>query len=209
MLSSANQYIPQHGSNDSLRRSQVLMWGGAAVLALVWMGMIVGAPLAEAHGYAGVAQVLYKAFDPLCHQIPERSFHLEGHAFAVCARCTGIYAGFAAGIIFYPLVRSLKRTDTPARTWLILAAMPLAVDWSLGFFGIWANTHLSRFLTGALLGVVCALFVVPGLMDVLDVDWRRFFKNSPADALQKPETVLPISHERVAQSDYGSPSSRI
>ncbi len=185
------------------------MWSGAAALALVWMGMIVGAPLAEAHGYVGLAQVLYKAFDPLCHQISERSFHLEGHAFAVCARCTGIYAGFAAGIIFYPLVRSLRRTDTPARVWLLLAVLPLAVDWSLGFFGIWANTHLSRFLTGALLGVVCALYVVPGLMDVLQVDWRRFFKNSPADAVQKPAAALPVSHERVAQSDYGSPSSRI
>ncbi|HEY0547534.1 MAG TPA: DUF2085 domain-containing protein [Pyrinomonadaceae bacterium] len=208
MLSPSSQYIPQHGSQDAVRRSQVLMWGGAAFVMLVWMGMIVGAPWAEAHGYHALAAILYKAFDPLCHQISERSFHLEGHAFAVCARCTGIYAGFAAGIIFYPLARSLKRTDTPSRWWLFVAAVPISIDWSLGFFGIWANTHLSRFLTGALLGVVCTLFVVPGLMDVLEVDWRRFFKNSP-EARPKPETVLTVPPERVAPSDYSSPSSRI
>jgi uncharacterized membrane protein len=205
---SANQYIPQHAAQLPVRRAQLLMWGGAAFVMLMWVGMIVLAPLAEAHGYHALAATIYKAFDPLCHQISERSFHLEGHAFAVCARCTGIYAGFAAGIIFYPLARSLKRTDTPSRWWLFVAAVPISVDWSLGFLGIWANTHLSRFLTGALLGVVCALFVMPGLIDALEIDWRRFFKNSP-ETKRKPENVLTVPHERVAPSDYGSPSSRI
>jgi hypothetical protein len=32
--------------------------------------------------------------------------------------------------------------------------MPLAIDWALGFFGFWSNTHVSRFTTGALLGAV-------------------------------------------------------
>lgn len=205
---SANQYISQHVSQDGVRRAQVLMWGGAAALMLVWMGMIVLAPWAEAHGYHALAATIYRAFDPLCHQISERSFHLEGHAFAVCARCTGLYAGLAAGIIFYPLARSLKRTDTPSRWWLIVAAVPISVNWSLGFFGIWANTHFSRFLTGALLGVTCALFIVPGLIDVLETDWRSFFKKSP-ETKRQPENVLTVPHERVAPSDYNSPSSRI
>lgn len=183
------------------------MWGSAALCVLVWMGLIVGAPFALSHGYGQVAQVIYNGFKPLCHQMSERSFHLEGHAFAVCARCTGIYAGFAASVICYPLMRSLKRTDTPARMWLMLAVVPIAIDWVLGFFGIWANTHLSRFLTGGLLGAVAALYVVPGLMDVLQTDWRNFFKKSSvADAVSSQKITAP---GRVAPSDYSSPSSRI
>ena len=62
-----------------------------------------------------------------------------------------MYAGFAAAALVYPLARSLQRTDTPSRIWLVLATLPLAIDFGLGYFSIWPNTHLSRFLTGALL----------------------------------------------------------
>jgi uncharacterized membrane protein len=206
MSSRVDQYIPQSASPG---RAQWLMWGGAALCMLVWMGLIVGAPLALSHGYAQVAQVIYSGFRPLCHQMSERSFHLEGHAFGVCARCTGIYAGFAASVICYPLVRSLRRTDTPARVWLMLSVVPIAIDWSLGFFGIWDNTHLSRFLTGGLLGAVAALYVVPGLMDVLQTDWRNFFKKSSATDAVSPQPMAPVVQGRVAPSDYSSPSSRI
>lgn len=201
---SAGEYIPQSAAPEPLRRAQLFAWGALAALMLAWMALIVGAPFAEAHGYVAVAQVIYKAFDPLCHQISERSFHLEGHPFAVCARCTGLYVGLAAGIIFYPLARSLRRTDTPSRVWLMLAVIPISIDWSLGFFGIWANTHLSRFLTGALLGVVAALFIVPGVMDML-----RYIKSSASGARLKPQAALAVAPDRIAPSDYGSPSSRI
>ena len=29
-----------------------------------------------------------------CHQLPERSFHINGIQFPLCARCTGIFFGF-------------------------------------------------------------------------------------------------------------------
>jgi uncharacterized membrane protein len=205
MLSSGNHYNPQV---VPLRRSQVLMWGGAAVFVLVWMGMIVGAPLAWAHGYDAISHVIYKAFSPLCHQMPERSFHLEGHALAVCSRCTGIYAGFASGIILYPLLRSLKRTDAPARIWLLLACVPVSIDWALGFLNIWDNTQLSRVLTGGVLGFVAALYIVPGLMDVLQVNWRNFFAKTSTEKA-RPQTTVTVAPERVVPTDYGSPSSRI
>ncbi len=96
----------------------------------------------------------------------------------MCARCFGLYAGFAAGVMLYPLVRSLGKRDTPARAWLIIAAVPTTVDFALGFFGLWENTHLSRSVTGALLGAVAALYVVPGLVDVSQTDWRRYFGKS-------------------------------
>lgn len=208
-MPSSTEDISQSSPHHRVGRGQVLVWGGAAALVLVFMGMIVGAPLAMSSGHVAIGLAIYKAFSPLCHQISERSIHIEGHAFAVCARCTGIYAGFAAGVIFYPLVRSLRRTDTPRRVWLLLAAVPIFVDWALGFSGIWANTHLSRFLTGALLGTVCALFVVPGLLDLLQVNWRRFFENAPSDKSQERASALSISPDRTAPTDFGSPTSRI
>jgi uncharacterized membrane protein len=91
---------------------------------------------------------------------------LAGQQFAVCSRCTGLYAGFAFASLVYPLARSLKSSETPPRIWLILSAVPLAIDFGLGYFSIWQNNHLSRFTTGALLGAVAVFYIIPGLIDL-------------------------------------------
>ena len=96
--------------------------------------------------------MIYHAFGILCHQRPDRSYFIAGHKLAVCSRCTGLYAGFAVTLLLYPLIRSLRNNINPPRIYLILAAITLAIDFSLTFFGIWENTHTSRLLTGALLG---------------------------------------------------------
>ena len=162
-------------TSDSCSSSLIpyLVWALAAMLVLGFVSLIVVAPVALAHGYNSSAFVLYQMFSRVCHQIPERAFYLEGHPVAVCARCTGIYFGFTASVLVYPLVRSLHRGDAPARHWLLLAAVPALLDFALGFFGIWENTHWSRALTGALLGTVAAFYVVPGLMDLSRMTFRR------------------------------------
>ena len=154
-------------------RIAVYVWAVTAIIALAIMGFIVGAPLAEANGHPAIAASIYKTFSYFCHQLPERSFHLADHKFAVCSRCTGLYSGFALAILVYPLVRSLHRTDTASRIWLVLAALPLAIDFALGYFNIWPNTHLSRFLTGALLSSVAAFFIMPGLIELSSALTRR------------------------------------
>jgi uncharacterized membrane protein len=138
------------------------------------VGLIIAAPLAQANGHAAFAAAIYKTFSFVCHQIPERSFHLAGHPFGVCSRCTGLYTGFAVAAFVYPLARSLRRTDTPSRLWLALATLPLVIDFALGYFSIWENTHLSRFLTGALLSSVAVFYIMPGLIDLSSVVARRF-----------------------------------
>jgi uncharacterized membrane protein len=159
-----------------LRRS-VIVWLMATTLTLSFVSLIIIAPLALAHGHDFSALVIYKSFSRFCHQIPERSFYIEGHPFAVCARCTGIYFGFAAGVLLYPLLRSLEREDAPARKWLLLALVPVALDFALDFFGIWQNTHLTRFVTGALVGAVVAFYVVPGLLDLSRMSFRRSLRS--------------------------------
>ena len=162
-------------------RWPVVVWALAVVLTITFVSLIVIAPLALLHDYNSPALVLYEMFRRVCHQNPERAFYLEGHPFAVCARCTGIYFGFAAGVLLYPLVRSLRRVDAPARRWLLLALLPAFVDFALGVTGIWENTHLSRFVTGALLGAVTAFYVVPGLMDLSRMKFRP--SNVPAEGI--------------------------
>jgi uncharacterized membrane protein len=159
-------------------RGAIAVWLFVSAIALAVVGLIVAAPFAQAHGYPEFASAIYQAFSFVCHQIPERSFHLSGHQFGVCSRCTGLYTGFAVAALIYPLAHSLKRTDTPSRVWLILAAVPLAIDFVLTYFGIWPNTQLSRFLTGALLSSVAVFYIMPGLIELSSAIVRRFDRDS-------------------------------
>jgi len=143
-----------------------LVWIITATIALAIVAMIVAAPLAQANQHQEFAATIYKTFSFVCHQIPERSFHLAGYKFAVCSRCTGLYSGFALAVLIYPIVRSLRRVETPGIVWLFLAAVPLVIDFSLGYFSIWQNTHASRFATGALLGSVAVFYILPGLIEL-------------------------------------------
>lgn len=203
-------YVPQCTPGAQSLRRPLMVWAIAATSVLLMGGLIVAAPLFRANGQEFPALAIYKAFSGLCHQIPERSFHVAGHALAVCARCLGLYAGLAAGILCYPLVRSLRSTAAPARLWLFIAAVPTAMDFSLGFLGIWQNTHLSRLLTGMLLGAVAALFIMPGLIDLSRTRWRQFFgRDSAARQPGGGPRREAVASERNAPSDYSWPSSRI
>ncbi|HXT62279.1 MAG TPA: DUF2085 domain-containing protein [Pyrinomonadaceae bacterium] len=142
------------------------VWATVASFTMMILAAVVAAPLAQASHHLAFSSAIYQAFSFLCHQIPERSFHLAGEQFAVCSRCTGLYAGFALATLSYPLFRSLRRTDTPRIIWLFASAVPLAVDFSLTYFGIWQNNHFTRFTTGVLFGAVAAIFVLPGVIEL-------------------------------------------
>jgi uncharacterized membrane protein len=165
MSAQADEYVPQCVPQEAARGA-LFGWGALLAVTLLILGAVFAAPVLLAHGVIQPAGSVYKMFSFLCHQIPERSFYLEGHPLGVCARCTGIYVGFAAGVLSYPFVRSLRTADSPSRLWLLPACVPIAVDFALGFFHIWENTHSSRFATGAIFGAACALYVVPGFLEL-------------------------------------------
>jgi len=169
MPASISEYVPQFVTGDeSARRARAAWaaWGVAMGVASLFVGLIVAAPLLRAEGAVVASQAIYDGFRVACHQIAARSFHVEGFPLAVCARCFGLYVGALAGVATYPFVQPIMRRDAPPRHWLILAALPTTIDFALGFFGIWENTHWSRFLTALLLGVVSVSYVVPGLVDL-------------------------------------------
>ena len=185
------------------------MWLIAAAGSLAVMSLILAAPLAMDSGHPFLAFTIYRSFSYVCHQIPERSFFIFGHKFAVCARCTGLYAGFTIATLFYPIVRSLRHTDAPPRKWLFIAAAPMAIDFALGYFGIWENTHSSRLATGALLGAVAVFYVMPGLMDLSLREWGKPTKNSALTSAGNARAPMFSTHASEAPSDYSAPHRRI
>ncbi len=167
MPASITEYVPQFAaSGEHARRRAFFVWCALVAGALALVGVIVLAPIMLAGGWTGAARVVYLSFHALCHQIPERSFYVGNFPLAVCTRCTGLYTGAAAGVLLYPLARKLTRTDAPARAWLLIAALPTAIDFTLGITGLWENTHWSRFLTALVLGAATAFYIVPGLVDL-------------------------------------------
>ena len=72
------------------------------------------------------------------------------------ARCTGLYVGAFCGHRGLS-ARALAREQTDALAHVVdMAAVPTTVDFARWTVGVWDNTHMSRFLTASLLGVVSA-----------------------------------------------------
>lgn len=157
-------------------RRGAVVWGLCAGGSLLFVILVLLAPLLEGALHAFSADVIYRAFGYVCHQQPARSFYLGAHPLAVCARCSGLYAGVAAAVLLYPFLRPLSgpaATLAPPRFWFILALLPTAFDFGLDFIGLRANTHFSRAATGVLLGAATAFYLLPGLIDLARADLRR------------------------------------
>jgi uncharacterized membrane protein len=164
MTEPAENYIP----TDIARhfRSQAFrVWGVTVAIVFVWVSAIVLAPITRDPDW-GIASPIYSFFSYICHQLPERSLHFDGHPLAVCSRCFGVYFGLLAGLLVYPLWRRIDEIEPLPRIWLFLSLVPIGIDWSLTAFGIWENTHFSRFITGLILGVACATYIVPAVVEI-------------------------------------------
>ena len=89
------------------------------------------------------ATAVYVAGAAVCHQRSERSFHVAGVRFPVCARCTGLYAGAVFGLALacaWPRrhAKSLvERWNRTGRWRLVLALViaPAALSWLLEWTG--------------------------------------------------------------------------
>lgn len=134
---------------------------------LVWISAIFLAPYLANRGAGSAARLIYTAFSPVCHQIPERCFLFYGHVTAVCGRCLGIYAGFAAGLVFYPFVRGFKKLALPSARIFLLMTFPMALDAGAGIFGVWKSPIGLRFATGAVWGTLLPFYFVTGIADLI------------------------------------------
>lgn len=162
---------------DGLRQKAFKIWSIVLFLAAAWVFIILFAPIAAANGWTEVSSPIYSFYGYICHQMPSRSFHMMEHQFAVCSRCFGVYFGVFAGLLIYPFMRPMDEIEPFPRIWLFISMIPMAVDWSLTFFGYWENTHFTRITTGLILGVTCALFIAPALVELSQVILMRKTKN--------------------------------
>ena len=130
---------------EVVEKRVVTGWSLAAVVA-AWVVAIVAAPaVAKVSGAA--AAVIYAVGSLICHQMPDRSFHLAGAQLPVCARCLGLYAGGAAGALAWMSIASRRATPWPrdrALAVLALAAIPTAVTAGAAIAGIGDVSNLWR-----------------------------------------------------------------
>ena len=154
-------------TSEIFHRQALKVWIIASVVVALWVLAIVVPPIFAANGYTSAASPFYRFFSFICHQIPDRSFHLLENQFGVCSRCFGVYFGLLSGLAAYPMWRSIDSIEPLPRIWLFASMIPIAVDWSLGVFGIWDNNHASRFITGLILGFGCATYIVPALVEIV------------------------------------------
>jgi uncharacterized membrane protein len=137
-----------------------------ALIASVWLLLIVAAPLLS----IPVAGVLYATGSLICHQLPDRSFHLHGVQLPVCARCVGVYGGAAVG--------SVAGATAAGRRWLVwcqpatrsinwiataLAAIPTLVTFALEWGFGWPISNAVRAIAALPLGFAVAFVVVGAL----------------------------------------------
>jgi uncharacterized membrane protein len=103
------------------------------VAAVLWIAAIFLVPARMQTRAPVLSAVIYAAAGLVCHQRPERSFHLGGTQLPVCARCTGLYVSGALGALVAWLGAS--RVPRRMRGVLIASAMPTIITVALE----WAN----------------------------------------------------------------------
>ena len=67
----------------------------------------------------------------ICHQMPERSFFIDGHQLPLCARCTGMYLGLVTGVIFLAIrgrTQAARLPPTPLIITLIGFIVIMGID---------------------------------------------------------------------------------
>jgi uncharacterized membrane protein len=166
LMAAVQENFVSQATAARFRSQAVKVWILSTAVVLFWVLVILAAPLAKANGYTNLADPLYKFFGYICHQIPSRSFFIEGEKFGVCSRCFGVYFGLLVGFLIYPAWRRIDDIEPLRRFWLFLSLVPIGIDWSLGVFGIWENTFTTRSITGLILGVACATFIMPALVEI-------------------------------------------
>jgi uncharacterized membrane protein len=114
------------------------------------------------------AFAIYAIGSWVCHQRPDRSFHLWAMQMPVCARCTGIYLGgaLAAAAAWIALRRGAAgawSNSWSTRQWRMafaFAALPTLATLAAGWIGGTATSNAARAIAGLPLGAAVAWVVL-------------------------------------------------
>lgn len=146
-------------------RLQVGFKRGWVVSMLIGLGLVTLVSIPPFVG-SGTRMFLMELFSSVCHQLPNRSPHIDGISLAVCDRCYGTYIGFPAAALLFGAVRGAwPFTSKTAPLFLGIALLPAFFDWSGGILGFWTNTPFSRMITGLLMGTAAGYFLTAAIVD--------------------------------------------
>ena len=128
--------------------------------ALTWLTLVVASPIAMSRGrLPGLTFAVYQAGSIVCHQRPERCFHLAGVQFPVCARCFGLYLSGAVGLTIASRARRAM-SAAMVRVMLGAASLPIVITVALEWLGAIQTTNVQRMLTGLPLGFAAGVVIV-------------------------------------------------
>ena len=114
----------------------------------VWCLAIFMAPLFQ-------SAPIYFFFSRVCHQLPDRSWHLFGEQLGLCIRCTSLSLGFLGGLFLL---------QVPNVRWLKISIAITAMQWLLAVTVV--DSEILRVLSGLLLGATAAPVIRTGVEEM-------------------------------------------
>ena len=116
---------------------------------------------------------VYHSGDRMCHMKESRSFLLNSNQMPYCARCFGIFLGFAigAGIITFVII--------DLKWWLLVVGLlPIGLDGGLQFITDYESNNILRLFTGSLAGIVTLIAV-----GLITVELSNLFKQQMINSI--------------------------
>ena len=107
----------------------------------------------------------------ICHQIPERTFFINGKPLPLCARCSGTYLGAVLGFAGLLVLGRRRAGEMPGKGVLVLLGsfiVLMGIDGINSYLSFFPNTpqlyeprNIFRLATGLLNGLALSLIVYP------------------------------------------------
>ena len=117
----------------------------------------------------------------ICHQLPERSIYAEGMPLPLCARDTGIYLGVFTVVLFSMLFRRMGSDRQPSLPYAILLCLmmvPMMVDGTGSYLGLYITNNTARLFTGVFFGMPLGMFLIPiAHFKISGINKKRFLNN--------------------------------
>jgi uncharacterized membrane protein len=130
---------------------------GLVAAAVLWPLVLTAALWQRSLGHGTFWLAVYLAASEICHQRPERSFHLAAVPWPVCARCLGLYMAAPIGALLAVMTRRTRPLDL--RRWLAIAGLPTATSLVLEWAGFVPVTNAMRCLAALPLGAMIAFAI--------------------------------------------------
>ena len=139
-----------------------------AALTLGWLVLLGTAMTPAVRSHAPLYSALvYAAAGRVCHQNPDRSFHVDDVKWPVCARCAGLYVSAPLGALF-ALRRRLGLTRRQAVAAIATFGAPTAITFVAEHLVGLPMENATRFVAALPLGAAIAWIIVAIASDPSD-----------------------------------------